>query len=281
MALCCYRLVSLSAAKEEFPEGGVNRRGYFALALECNVFSSTGDDTSKNKMEYGEMWWEHQKYQKRTLPLSWKLEGRGAEGHFSNSFQKKLKLGGQLGKVTKLGCLHTVLAAVGKTCVSSMLAEGKEQESRQSPAWSRRAVCSGSISRNPAAFFLFVFSGCQVFKWIILTPSWDCAELQPKLQHQQDAGSLLPGCCPLLRRSLTSWLSMKAWRLCLFSTGLLIFFLDIHSILLYLSFHWMYLMLDSEFEGSWSCRNWQIFKYTDTQTERYFRCFTPPFLINF
>lgn len=34
----------------------MKRRGYFAPALECKVFSSTGDDKSKNKMEYGEMW---------------------------------------------------------------------------------------------------------------------------------------------------------------------------------------------------------------------------------
>lgn len=45
----------LSAAKEEFPEGDVKRRGYFTLALECKVFSCTGDK-SKNKREYGEMW---------------------------------------------------------------------------------------------------------------------------------------------------------------------------------------------------------------------------------
>lgn len=46
----------LSAAKEKFPEGDVNRTGSFALALECKVFASTADDKSKNQREYGEMW---------------------------------------------------------------------------------------------------------------------------------------------------------------------------------------------------------------------------------
>ena len=56
MALYCYELVFLNATKEEFSEGDLKRRGCCTFALECKVFSSTGDDKSANEKEYGEMW---------------------------------------------------------------------------------------------------------------------------------------------------------------------------------------------------------------------------------
>lgn len=77
-----------------------------------------------------------------------------------------LKIGGQM-KVRLSP--HGFFKVVGKKCLSSTLAEGKKQESSYIPAWSRRAVCSGSIRLNPAAFSLFVFCDWQIFNWIILT----------------------------------------------------------------------------------------------------------------
>lgn len=196
MAPCGYWLVPLSAAKEEFPEGHGKRRGYFALALECKLFWSTGDDKSKNEREYGGMWWGQQAHQERTLLLSWKLEGWWAEGHFSSSVQTETRRA-KLGKVRKLCCLHTLFARCKKMFKLDVSRWKGAREQREPSLKQESRLFWEHQSKSSCIFFLFVFCGCQVFKWMIFTPSWDCEELQLKLQNQQAVGSLLPACCPL------------------------------------------------------------------------------------
>lgn len=157
-----------------------------------------------------------------------------------------------------------------------MLADEKEQESRESPAWSKRAVCSGSIRVNPAAFFFYLYFVAARFlsEWYLHLPG----TVQSSSWSSRTSKLWVLCCLPAVPSRDGHWHPDSWWRhengvFCQQDT----IFFEVFTVFCYIytsigcAWCWLVNLKGPEVAGTDRYSKTQI----NTQTESYFRYFTP------